>query len=329
MYHFSIRGIEVYHGSTVKDNTSYIEHFKSRGKDVEHFFRDVIGRDKRYLIDSEKENSLTMALEAVKKLLKNTGLSGDELDMIIFSSQLPEYVAPPSSVHIHAAVGGKEECVCYDMNVNCAGMSIALEHTAKYMAASPNIKKALIVGCDYVNMTVDPENEYCYGHYGDAACAVLLESTGEDCGLLDSLYCVNSVEHNNILFPGVGFSKLFTVEDRNQLRLSWKPFESVWIPHAAENLQKLLDRNQLNTSDIKMFCFSQFVYRNIEGLRKLLDIPEEKSLYIGDEYGYTGTSSPFIVLYESMRRGLVKKGDYVVIWTIGAGTENIALLFRV
>jgi 3-oxoacyl-[acyl-carrier-protein] synthase-3 len=45
MYKLAIRGIEVYHGSKVVDNSYYIEHFKARGKDVEHFLRDVVGRD--------------------------------------------------------------------------------------------------------------------------------------------------------------------------------------------------------------------------------------------------------------------------------------------
>lgn len=328
MYRFNLKGIEVYHGSTVCDNTPYIEHFKARGKDVEHFLRDVIGRDKRYLIDSEKENSFTMALQATEKLLRNTGVSAKELDMIIFSSQLPEYVAPPSSIKIHYAIGGKEECICYDMNVNCIGMSAAVEHTAKYMAASPNIKYALIVGCDYINMTVDPENEINYGHYGDAACAILLERTQEDCGLVDSRYNMRSVESKYILFPACGFSKLFTVEDREKLRLFSKPFEVDFAPQMRSILQ-LLDQNGLTTDDISMFCFTQYAYQNFKTFRSVLNIGEEKSLYIGDEYGYTGTSSPFIVLYESMKRGLVKKGDYVVIWTVSAGSERITLLLKI
>lgn len=329
MYQFNLKGIEVYHGSIVRDNSFYIDHFKKRGKDVEHFLRDVIGRDKRYLIDSEKENSLTMALQATEKLLKNTGVCGNELDMIIFSSQLPEYVAPPSSIKIHYAVGGKEECICYDINVNCIGMSTALEHTAKYMLASPNIKYALIVGCDYINMTVDPENERTYGHYGDAACAVLLERTEEDCGLVDSFYNMRSVAHDKILFPGCGSSKIFTVEDREHLRLYFEPFECAGLDIQMQNVLELLKRNHLTTDDISMFCFSQYVYKNIEFFRSILNIGPEKSLYIGDEYGYTGTSSPFIVLYESMQRGLVKKGDYVVIWTLAAGSERITLLLKI
>jgi 3-oxoacyl-[acyl-carrier-protein] synthase-3 len=329
LFKASIRSIEVYHGTKVVDNEFYIEHFKKRGKDVEHFLKDIIGRDKRYLIESDEENSLTMAICATRKALDKADLTGADLDMIIFSSQLPEYIAPPSSVHIHNAIGGKQECICYDMNANCAGMTMAFEHVCKYMSVSENIQKVLIVGCDYINMTVDEENENCYGHYGDAACAVILESTQGDSGLIASKYAVTSVAHNNVLFPGCGFSKLFKVSDINQMKIRFKPSEKIWLQISANNIKEILGKNNLTTSDVKMFCFSQYVYKNIEILRSMLGINEKTSLYIGDKYGYTGTTSPFIVLYESLKNNLVKKGDCVVMWALAAGNENIVLLFKV
>jgi 3-oxoacyl-[acyl-carrier-protein] synthase-3 len=270
-----------------------------------------------------------MSITVTKSALEKSGLKGSDLDMIVFSSQLPEYTAPPSSIHIHHAIEGKSECVCLDMNANCAGMSIAYEQACKYMSVSENINKVLIVGCDYINMTINPENELTYGHYGDAACALILEKTHEECGLIDSAYSVNSVEHNNILFPGCGFSKMFKAKDINDLKLTFTPFESVWLETAAKNINKILQKNKIDISEVKMFCLSQYVYRNIEVIRSLLGIDEPHSIYIGGEYGYTGTSSPFIALYESIARNLVKKGEYVVIWTVGAGTENIAILLKI
>lgn len=328
MFKVKLKEIDIYHGKKAVSNDVYVQHFKDRGKDVEHFLRDVVGRDKRFLIDSDSESSLTMAIEASKKVLKKANMEGSELDMIIFSSQLPEYVAPPSSIIIHHTLNGKSDCICYDLNINCAGMTSAVEHTAKYMSVSPHIKKALIVGCDYVNLTVNPEIELCYGHYGDASCAVILESTEEDCGLIASKYHVNSIEYDNILFPGCGFSKLFKVEDKEELMMRWKPFECPWLDIAVENMNTVLEECGFKIDDISMFCLSQFVLRNIEVIREKMGLDESKSIYIGDKYGYTGTSSPFIALYEAINNGSVKRGDYVMFWTIGAGTENIAMLFK-
>lgn len=328
MLKIKIKDISVCHGGKVVDNDTYIEHFKERGKDIEHFLHDVIGRDKRYLFDSEDDNSLSFAISAAKKVLNKSGYTGDDMDMIVFSSQLPEYIAPPSCMHIHEAIGGKSECVCYDINVNCAGMTVSLEHVSKYMSVSQNVKRALIVGCDYINLTVNPESEYTYGHYGDASCAIILEKTEEECGLIDSLYDVKSLEHNNILFPGCGFSKLFKVDDKEELKLRWTPFESNVPKTATDSIIKILNRNNLDVGEIRMFCLSQYVLRNIEEIRKVLGIDESKSIYIGDEYGYTGTSSPFIAFYEAIERGLIKRGDKIVFWTVGAGAENITVLYQ-
>lgn len=328
MIKIKIKNISVCHGNKVVNNDPYIEHFKKQGKDIEHFLRDVIGRDKRYLFDNEKDNSLSYAILAAKNVLEKSGYKGSDMDLIVFSSQLPEYIAPPSCMHIHHAIGGKSECVCYDINVNCAGMTISLEQVSKYMSVTPHMKRALVVGCDFINLTVDPQSECTYGHYGDASCAFILEKTEDECGLIDSLYEIKSEEHNNILFPGCGFSKLFKVKDPEELRLRWTPFDSNVPKTATESIIKMLDRNNLKANDIPMFCFSQYVYRNIETIREILGIDESKSLYIGDEYGYTGTSSPFIVLYEAIERGLVKRGDKIVFWTVGAGAENISLLYQ-
>lgn len=328
MFPFEICGIEVQHGDIVEDNTKYIEHFQKMGKNVEHFFRDIFGRNKRYRIDLKKESSLTLAIAAAKKVLKKTGTSAKDLDMIIFSSYLPEYVAPPSSVLLHYALGGKEECICYDINVDCTGMSTALGITAKYLSASESTNKILIVGCDIINMAADPNSEYSYGIYGDAACAMIIQKTKSGCGLVDSKFWVNSEEHADIVFPGCGFSKLFQVKDPSKLRLRWKPTATVNIQDAAEKILALLKRNNLTVKDIKMFCCSQSVYKFLQKIRTLLSIDKKQSLYVGGEYGYTGTTSPFIVLWKSLQEGLVQKGDYVVIWTFGSGRTNIILLLK-
>lgn len=329
MDNIRIKDIEVYHGKKVVSNEYYLEYFKKRGKDIEHYMKDIMGRDKRYLLDNEDENTLTMSINVTKKILEKTNLKGTDLDLIIFSSQLPEYVAPPSSIVLHNAIGGKHDAQCMDLNVNCAGMVTALEHTCKYMQMSPNIKNALIVGCDFVTLVANPKNELAYGNFGDASCAIILERTNEDAGLIDSKYYVNSEECNNIMFPGCGFSKLFKVENKEDLYTIWKPFNgSITIDPAVANMKQILSDHNLSKDDVKLFCLSQFAYRNIELIQKKMDIPKEKCIYIGDEYGYTGTTSPFIALYTALQKGMVQRGDYIMFWTFGAGTLNTAMLLK-
>lgn len=328
MIQVEIKDIAVYHGKKVVGNEPYIEHFKKLGKDVTHFLRDIIGRDKRYLVNPDQENNLTMTTAAAKDVLKKTGLTGSDIDMIIYSSFLPEYVSPPCSIHLHSILGCKKECICYDINVNCAGMLLSLDEVCKYMQMTDSVKRALIVGCDYFTPWVKPDNECCYGHYGDAACAVILEKTDRQCGLLGSRCCVNSKEHSNVLLPGCGVSNVLKVNNKDDMKLYWTPFENVSLPTATDSMNQLLAENNLTKDDVSMYCFSQYALANVKTLRKMMGIDESRSVFIGDKYGYTGTTSPFIVLRESIDRKLVKRGDYVMFWTIGVGSQNIAVLYR-
>ncbi|QFK73313.1 hypothetical protein F7984_12755 [Pradoshia sp. D12] len=54
----------------------------------------------------------------------------------------------------------------------------------------------------------------------------------------------------------------------------------------------------------------------------------QKVIYIGDQYGYTGSSSPFLAFHEGIQDGRIKRGDYVMFWTVGAGHQFIAMLWK-
>lgn len=44
--------------------------------------------------------------------------------------------------------------------------------------------------------------------------------------------------------------------------------------------------------------------------------------------GYSGTTSPFLVLYEAIQKEQIKRGDLVVMWTLGMGSDDICTLFK-
>lgn len=65
-----------------------------------------LGRVTRYLAD-ENETSLTMAFEACYKVLKYAEMSPDDIDMIVFSSETPEYTAPTNALKLNHMLGKK------------------------------------------------------------------------------------------------------------------------------------------------------------------------------------------------------------------------------
>lgn len=327
MENVKVRDIEVYHGRNIVNNDYYIEHFKKQGKDVKKFFEETLGRKYRYEINRESENALTMAIEVSHKVLKKSNCTGKDIDMIVYSGMLSEYVSPTSALIIHSAINGKKECFCHDMNVNCIGMTYALDLVNRYISTNPQINRVLLVGSDYLTPQVSPENEECYGQYGDVSCAVILERTEEDCKLIDTKVTVNNDFIDYVRFPKCGFAHIYDAP-KEEMYVKWKSFGTWWIDGAIENINSILDKSKLSIEDISMFCFSQIAYKNIVTLREKIGISEEKSLYVGDTYGYTGTTSPFLVFYEGIKTGNIKRGDYVVFCTVAAGSTHITSLIK-
>ncbi|EKQ51681.1 MULTISPECIES: 3-oxoacyl-[acyl-carrier-protein] synthase III C-terminal domain-containing protein [unclassified Clostridium] len=321
--------VDICHASKVVSNDFYLKHFKQQDKNVEHLLAEVMGRDRRFMFDDEEETTLSLAVKASKSVLDKANLTGDDIDVLAYSSILSEYIAPSTSILIHKELNAGRNVMCFDMNANCAGMTIALENISNYLMSSKRAKRALVVGCDDVHSLTDPDNELCYGNYGHAACAIILEKVDEECGVIDTEYYVNTEESNNIMYPSCGFSSFFNSKNIEELNLKWLPFDGgACVYPAVDIIKKMLKENGLTKDDISMFCFSQFAYVNIKKIRELLDISEDKSIYIGDKYGYTGTTSPLIALYESIKKGTIKRGDYIIFWTIGAGSQSIVVLYK-
>ena len=63
-------------------------------------------------------------------------------------------------------------------------------------------------------------------------------------------------------------------------------------------------------------------------IRETLKEPEHKFPFVGDRFGYTGVTSPFLALADSISDGKIKSGDYVILWTVGAGVVASCILLR-
>lgn len=328
-----IRDIAVYHPFKVVNNEFYIEYFKKQGKDVRHLLENVFGRKERYIIDnagkkeSERENSLTMQVEAAKRVLEKANLTGQDIDGIIVATQFPEYMVPPSFMFVHVAIGGKEDCFGYDINCNCLGMTMAFQQASYYFMNNQKLEKILIVAGDYLNLGAVLDDEKMYGALGDCACAMIVERTKEDSELLDSDYFINNCSIDNTLFPKKGFSKM--IENLDIDCLSNQVYSPECdIPKVIEKINELLSRNKLVVGDISAFCFSQYVKANNQKIKDALGIEDSKCPFVGDIYGYTGGCSPFLALNDLLENNKISRGDYILFWTLGSAMQHIFILIK-
>ena len=313
MTNVRIKEIEIYHPQNKVANDFYIEHFKQEQDiDLTHFLVDICGRDTRYIMDVEKENSVTMGVEASKKVLKKANLSAKELDMIIFASQVPEFIVPTNAVALHQAIGAGKHTGILDINANCSGMTTGLEQASHYLISNPNMKRVLLVGADAFSLIANPDCTIQYPNFGDCAVAVILEKTEEaGVGLIDSMYFTESCDVDKVTFPKNGLSKNLRGKGIVDY-MHWTPFPGdVSIVSATEMIKELVARNGLTPQEVDAYCLSQFSIGNINLLRDNLLVTDEQMIYVGDEFVYTGTTSPLLALYKGVEAGRIKRRTLV------------------
>lgn len=327
-----INRIEYYHPETKYSNDYFLKHFSDQGTDITGLLK-VTGRKHRYISEDYHENSLTMAIEAAKKSIKNANIDKNNIGLVVFTSTTPEFLSPTNAIKIHDALELSKDAIAYDMNGNCAGMIIALEQVSRVMKTNDRIKYALVIGSDQLVRYSRPTEAITYSNFGESSCAVLLENVEDDTSdFIDSCSFTNSSLSKYINFPPSGFSKVLPVDehtDKHNRIIEWIDFDTdAAFETSIDSINGILEKNNLTKSDVKLYCLSQFAKKNIDLIKTSLEEPDHKFPFIGDKFGYTGVTSPFIALTDSIEKNKIKRGDHVILWTVGAGVVASCVLFR-
>lgn len=327
-----IKGIEISYPEKFVDNQYFIDLFEKKGKDIRGLLK-ALGREKRSMGEHGSTSTVSIGADAALKVLKSTGMKGEDIDLIVFTSQFPEYTSPAQALIIHNIINGNKsrQNMIMDINVNCVGMVVALDLISKYLLQKNQFKTALLIGADYASIQCNKNDEAMYPMFGDAGCAVILEKTDEECGVIDSVSYTNSEQYKMFKYPNCGTSFLYYNEisvEKKKIVTSNQPSTEEVTEAAKKSVNKLLKDNNLSLADIKCFCFSQASSVLRDKCSEAIGIPKEKILYIGDKYGYTGTSSPFLAFYEGLKNNIIQKGDYVIFWSLGINWTTSGILLK-
>lgn len=305
-------------GNIKVNNDYYLNQLSGEEKESKkHFFEDILGRNTRYIAD-DTQNSFTLARDAAKKAIKDNNVNVNDIDMVICVSHTPEYTSPSVARLVLHAIGGKESVICFDINVNCTGMLVALDIADRYFATDENINSILIVQGDRNSNIRTPKSSVVWGLMSDVGCAVILKRD-EKSGIKARHFSMDYDEAWKIVYPKDGNTKpnpiLYEEPSRDP-----RPEK---MSHVIEEMCGLE-----NMKNIKLMCISQFAQSNWKKFVEASSVPEERIPYIGDIYGYTGASSPLLALKNGIERKMVKRGDMIVMWTFGAGNQQVVLVLE-
>ena len=89
-----------------------------------------------------------------------------------------------------------------------------------------------------------------------------------------------------------------------------------------------LNKNRMTIDDLDWFVPHQANLRIIEAVSKRLNLPKNKVLMNVDRFGNTSAATVPTALDEAVRDDRIKKGDLILLDSVGAGLTYGSILFR-
>lgn len=287
------------------------------------------GIRQRHIVDKGVACS-HLAVEAAKCALLERGLEGKDIEAIFVATVTPDMMFPATACLVQDRLGAVGAWG-FDISAACAGFVYALQTGAKFIESGVH-KRVLVIGSDVMSSIIDYTDRATCIIFGDGAGAVLLEPADDGNCLLDFIHEVDGSGGCSLYMPGGGSlhpASCETVEKR--MHFVHQEGQAVFkyaVRKMAEVSEKILARNGYKGTDLKLFVPHQANRRIIMSTAEKLGLSEDRVVINIDEYGNTTAGTVPLALQTARQQGRLKKGDLVLLATVGAGFTTGATLLR-
>jgi 3-oxoacyl-[acyl-carrier-protein] synthase-3 len=270
---------------------------------------------------SAGENTSVLVTDVAKQLLEKAEVSPESIDLIVVASVTPDYGTPSLACMVQKAIGAVN-AVAFDVVAACSGFMFALSTADKYIRAA-GYENAIVIGGETLSKIVDWSERSTCVLFGDGAGGAYVEKSqdagiiSEDIGSAGDRYeiltegytvCANAFNDNP---QGVNPLWYVNMDGREVFKFATK--------NVIKSLQKVIEENDLAKEEIKYIIPHQANVRIVEVISKKLQIPFEKFYMNMERYGNTSSASIPIALNELNEKGLLERGDKIILTGFGGG----------
>jgi 3-oxoacyl-[acyl-carrier-protein] synthase-3 len=301
------------------------------GVSTDQWLRDNVGiTERRWMSDDQVTSDLVV--EACQSALKKTRLTAEDLDLIIVSTDTPDYLSPSTSIVVQHKLGATR-AGCYDINSACAGWVTALDQGARYLLTEESAQYVMVAGGYGMSRFLDLGDKTTANLFADGAGAAIL-GKGNEPGFLASSFLAKGEFHDAL---GIYSGGTFQPATSENLKPFGKPVvkfvkkfpKTFNTEHWPRLIQNALDKAGLSFDDVDHYYLTQLNLRTIEVMMELMGQPIEKTHWIMDRFGYTGSPCVVMALDDAITQGKgPKPGDVILFCASGGGISMAVSVWK-
>lgn len=282
------------------------------------------GISSRKVISDERLEDL--AVDAARKAIDDAGITLDDIDIIICSNVVNEFVTPGLSCVIQRDLGTKVPTM--DLNAACAGFIYGLDFAHGYSLAHKDVRNILLVCAEEPTRMMNWADRNVCVLFGDGAAAVVLDCTDkeEDCikeVKLSGVPAVESLYYKRVLEPTPYITK---EKDPVPLTMNGRDIFRMATRAGVADISAILDKTGIKADEIDYFLLHQANLRIIDSIQRHFDIAPDKFVHNIEHLGNTSSASVPILLDDMNRAGRLSRGQKLVMSAFGAGFVSGAVL---
>ncbi len=288
------------------------------------------GISERRILD-ENTPIYSMAVEAAKLAIADSGLASEEIDLIIVTTSTPDYITPNTSSIVQKETGAVN-AAAFDISAACSGFLYGLT-VAKQFIETGCYDYVLLVSSEGMSRVTDWTDRNDCVLFGDAAGAVVLGKVEKDYGIISSYIAADGTLGNKITIPC-----LYMSEEDIEKREAYKDKKAIWqdgkevFKFAVKVMQKAslkaAEDADIKIDDVKYIIPHQANVRIIDSAMKAMNLSDDVLYTTIKKYGNISSASIPVAMNDAYNTDNLKKGDYLLLVAFGGGMTWASAVIR-
>ena len=306
-------------------------------------FQAITGIEERRYLDEDLSTS-DMATVAAQKAIEDAGIDPETLDYIIVahnygdvkSGSVQSDTVPSIATRVkHNLKIKNPKCVGYDVLFGCPGWIEAVIQAQAFMKCGM-AKKCLVIGAEALSRVVDKYDRDSM-IFSDGAGATILEVTDEEGGILahdSATYAYQ--EANHIYFGKSNLPE--AVEDTRYIKMNGRKIYEFALTEVPGAMKSCLEDSGKTIEDVKKIFIHQAnekmddaIIKRFYKLHKL-PVPENVMPMSIQELGNSSVATVptllDLVIRGQIKNQELKKGDVIILASVGAGMNVNAIVYQ-
>lgn len=299
-------------------------------RSVDEWLQEKVGIRERHVM-ADHETTSDLAFHAAQQALTRAHLHPHQIDLIIVSTDTPDYLSPGTSSVLQGKLGAVNAGT-FDINCACAGWVTAMETAARFIMTDTDINYVLVIGAYGMTRFVDYSDHYTCTLFADGAGAVVL-GVGSTPGFIAGKRFADGTYADALGIYTGGAACPITPTETNggapRVQFVRKFPATFNTEHWPRLVRQVVAKAGLTLDDIDFYLFTQLNLNTIKLIMDLLQQPLSKTHWIMDKWGYTGSACIPMALDDALENGRgPQPGDNVLFCASGGGIAMAANVWQ-